>query len=79
MARIRVVDDVKFVSQMVADIFEKRGHEVLVATSGAQALALANRHTPDLVLLDIAMPRMDGIEVARQLLRDLLIERGLGR
>ena len=53
------------------DIFRTRlaaqGYEILVATDGEEALAKATEQAPDLILLDIMMPKMDGIEVCRQL------------
>jgi CheY-like chemotaxis protein len=67
MARLLVVDDVKFILQMVAGIFREHGHEVLTADNGPDALEIAERDRPDLVLLDVAMPGMDGLEVARRL------------
>lgn len=70
MARILVVDDVRFIMEMIASLFRSRGHEVFTATDGLEALDVARQERPDLVLLDIAMPGMDGIEVTRQLRRE---------
>src|SRR3972149_2427910 len=53
------------------DIFQTRlavhGYEILTATDGEQALAIAREKQPDLILLDVMMPKMDGIEVCRRL------------
>ncbi len=70
MARILVVDDVKFITQMLKAVFEEKGHRVTTASSGAEALIKARDEQPELVLLDIAMPEMDGIEVTRRLKAD---------
>lgn len=67
MARILVVDDVKFISQMLAGIFEGHGHRVRIATDGSEALSIAREFCPELILMDVSMPDMDGVEVARQL------------
>ncbi|RKF20217.1 diguanylate cyclase [Alginatibacterium sediminis] len=62
-----LVDDTR-TEQLVTSTFLKAlGHEVVIAGSGAQALQLFQQHQPDLVLLDIVMPEMDGYEVVRQL------------
>jgi class 3 adenylate cyclase/CheY-like chemotaxis protein len=59
---------------MNVDILKTRlavhGYELLTATDGAEALALASAHHPDLILLDIMMPRIDGIEVCKRLKAD---------
>lgn len=70
MARVLVVDDVRFILQMIASIFRDQGHEVLTAENGPDAIEMAKSERPDLILLDIAMPGMDGVEVARELRAD---------
>lgn len=70
MARILVVDDVKFITQMLKAVFEEKGHRVITASSGAEAITKAREEQPELVLLDIAMPEMDGIEATRRLKAD---------
>lgn len=67
MARVLVVDDVRFILQMIASIFRDQGHDVLTADNGEAAIETALTERPDLILLDIAMPGMDGVDVARQL------------
>jgi DNA-binding response OmpR family regulator len=68
--RILVVDD----NETNRDILEARltanGYEVLHAGDGEEALAMASRHRPDLILLDIMMPKLDGIEVCRRIKAD---------
>jgi class 3 adenylate cyclase/CheY-like chemotaxis protein len=64
-ATILVVDDVEKNVRLLADILAARGYAVLTAFSGAEALAVVEARRPDLVLLDVMMPGMDGYEVCR--------------
>ena len=68
--RILIADD----NPMNLDIFQTRlavhGYEILTASDGAEALAIARDKQPDLILLDVMMPKMDGFEVCRQLKGD---------
>ena len=68
--RILVAEDEPAVARLYAAYAESRGHRVLVAEDGARTLAAAAAERPDLVLLDIAMPRLDGRDVLRQLKAD---------
>jgi CheY-like chemotaxis protein len=65
--RVLVVDDNRDVANSVAALLRLLGHTVLPAYDGATALALAANFKPDVAILDISMPGMDGFEVARQL------------
>jgi len=65
--RILVVDDTEEIGDMTRLILQAEGHEVLTARSGEEALALLELERPDLLLLDINMPGMDGWEVLRLL------------
>ncbi len=67
MARILVVDDVRFISQMIAGVFERIGHAVDTAADGEEALKKALAMIPDLIVMDVAMPKLDGLEVTRRL------------
>ena len=64
---ILVVDDDDMVRAMVTHVLEREGYRVLKAADGASALALYEAEKPDLVVLDIAMPHMSGMEVAARL------------
>lgn len=67
MATVLVVDDDPHIRDLLRLYVTRDGHRVVFATDGAQAIAVANQHTPDLVLLDIMLPGIDGLEVCRQL------------
>jgi class 3 adenylate cyclase len=69
-ARILVVDDVADNVEILRMRLSSLGYEVIVAVDGEQALASVRRELPDLVLLDIMMPKIDGLEVVRQLKAD---------
>ncbi len=62
---ILVVDDSPTVRKLISGKLEKCGHEVISAVDGMDALAKINESVPDLVLLDITMPRMDGYQVCK--------------
>ena len=66
-ADILVVDDNPANLRLLVNILADEGYAVRVATSGAQALELAAAHSPDLILLDVMMPGMNGIEVCERL------------
>jgi len=69
-ARILVVDDEAAIRDYETALLSELGHEVLTAADGAEALRLAREKQPHLVLLDIMMPELSGIEVCRQLRAD---------
>ncbi|HEY0661143.1 MAG TPA: diguanylate cyclase [Lysobacter sp.] len=68
-ARLLVVDDQPINIRVLHEIFSV-DHDVFMATSGEQALAFCRETPPDLVLLDVVMPQMDGLEVCRALKRE---------
>jgi two-component system response regulator MprA len=65
--RVLVVDDDAPVRRMLARTLEAEGHDVTAVADGGMALAEVERSTPDLVILDVAMPGMDGLAVCRRL------------
>jgi CheY-like chemotaxis protein len=67
VALILVVDDDPGIRRSLSRVFERRGHQLLVADDGGQGLRVWREHKADVVLLDIHMPEMDGIEVLVQL------------
>src|SRR5499425_106444 len=66
-ATVLVVDDSPVNIQVVVRTLDGTGHRILVATNGKSAVEIANRIHPDLILLDVMMPEMDGFEVCRTL------------
>src|SRR5262249_52975071 len=60
--RVMIVDDELEVRLVLSEFLSGRGYDVMVAESGAQALALLTGEAPDVVLLDVTMPEMDGVE-----------------
>ena len=67
MTRIVVVDDETALVELVRSYLEHEQYEVLTATDGRAALDLARTSQPDLVVLDVMLPVLDGLEVCRQL------------
>jgi len=73
MATILVIDDDEMVARTIELSLRHSGLQVSVAHSGVAGLKMARRESPDLVILDIIMPAMDGYEVCRQLRTDPLL------
>ncbi len=65
--KILVVDDQPQILSLMREILEAQGYEVLTADNGLEALELYQRHRPSFTLTDISMPRMDGLELLRQI------------
>lgn len=70
-ARILVVDDIEANRKLLAAKLEAQYHSVLLASNGPQALEMASEHKPEIILLDVMMPGMDGYEVCRRLKANL--------
>jgi DNA-binding response OmpR family regulator len=67
---ILVVDDEPEIVRLVRDYLENAGFGVIAAADGTEALRAARQHRPDLVILDLNLPSVDGLDVARSLRRD---------
>lgn len=67
MAKILVVDDSPTEIHVLQTMLEKNGHQVLVASSGEDGIVAAKDQQPDLVLMDVVMPGMNGFQATRQL------------
>ncbi|MDD5018984.1 MAG: response regulator [Candidatus Omnitrophica bacterium] len=68
--RLLIVDDEPDVLKLLGERLSKAGYDVIKASTGKEAIALAQKKVPDLIVLDIAMPGMDGSEVANVLRSD---------
>lgn len=67
MAKILVIDDVIPTLDTVAQMLKRGGHEVITATDGRKGVQLYKESSPDLVVTDLLMPEMDGLETIREL------------
>jgi two-component system, OmpR family, response regulator MtrA len=66
-SRVLVADDDQDILALVTAVLERSGHDVIAVQDGAQALACVHAENPDLLVLDISMPEVDGLEVLRRL------------
>ena len=67
MARILIVDDSPTQTLSLAKIVKKHGHETLTAKDGAEGVEMAKAELPDLVLMDVVMPGVNGFQATRQI------------
>ncbi len=67
---ILIIDDSKLVLKVTSDILHKDGHNIITAQTGKDGLELARTGNPDLIILDIVMPDMDGYDVLKELKKD---------
>ncbi len=67
--KILVVDDERKILSLVRAYLEREGYRVIEATDGHQALEAFHRGAPDLIILDIMLPKVDGLEVCREIRR----------
>lgn len=70
MARILIVDDSSTETFRFKEILTKHGYDVLEASNGADGVTLAKAEQPDLVLMDVVMPGVNGFQATRQITRD---------
>ena len=70
MARVLIVDDSPTETYKMSSILSKHGYEVLTAESGEDGVSVAKQQLPDVVLMDIVMPGLNGFQATRQLSRD---------
>jgi DNA-binding response OmpR family regulator len=69
-SKVLVIEDSPYLSELLTDMLTMKGYEAIVAPSGREAIQLAFSHKPDLILLDIRLPDIDGYEVYRRLRED---------
>lgn len=67
MAKVLIVDDSPTETYKLTSMLEKNGHSVITAEAGEAGVAIAKREIPDLVLMDIVMPGLNGFQATRQL------------
>jgi two-component system, OmpR family, alkaline phosphatase synthesis response regulator PhoP len=67
MKQILVVDDEPRIAEICRDYLERAGFKVMIAANGVDALTLARTKQPDLIVLDLGLPKMDGLDVTRSL------------
>jgi CheY-like chemotaxis protein len=67
MAKVLLVEDNEMNRDMLSRRLERRGYQMLIACDGEQGLALAQRERPDLILMDMSLPALDGWEATRRL------------
>lgn len=70
MTRILIVDDSPSQLLGIKRIVEKLGHEAITAEDGAEAVEAAREHLPDLILMDVVMPNLNGFQATRTITRD---------
>ena len=70
MAKLLVVDDSPTELHLMKTVLSRHGHQVLEASSGDQGVAMSAEHLPDLVLMDIVMPGLNGFQATRQISRN---------
>jgi len=75
MAKVLIVDDSRVYRFSLRRLVQDLGHEVLVAKSGEQAIDMAREHQPQLILMDIVMPGINGYQAKRLLAKDSATER----
>ncbi len=69
MARILIVDDSPTEIRKISTILERNNHQVITADNGADGVAVARSEKPDLILMDVVMPGLNGFQATRQLTR----------
>lgn len=67
MKKVLIVDDEVDVVEVVTVLLEHEGYQIMKAYDGKEALEIVDKETPDLIILDIMMPEIDGVEVCRRL------------
>lgn len=64
--KILIIEDEQNISNFISTVLSSNHYDTLVASSGAEALSMISSHCPDLIILDLGLPDMDGLEVLRQ-------------
>lgn len=72
MAKILVIDDEEGIRHLLDTLLSRKGYTVVLAGSGRKGLELFRRERPDVVVLDLKMPEMDGVSVLKQIRHRLI-------
>ena len=72
MALVLIVDDSPTEQHVIARLLEKHGFETVVANDGEEAISIAEQSRPDVILMDVVMPGMNGFQATRQLAKNPL-------
>ena len=67
MEKILVVEDEKSIAHFISTVLANNGYEAMQARSGSEAISMISSHCPDLIILDLGLPDMDGLDILRQL------------
>lgn len=67
MAKILVIDDSKTIREVTKETLEEAGHSVIMAEDGNLGLEMARKENPDLIILDVMLPKLDGYQICRML------------
>jgi CheY-like chemotaxis protein len=70
MAKILIIDDDLDITESIQVILNSKGHEVSTAPDGEEGISAVRQNKPDLIILDVLMPKMDGFAVARKIKSD---------
>ena len=65
--KVLVIEDEKSISHFISAILNNNGYEALQARTGAEAMSMISSHCPDLIILDLGLPDMDGMDILRQI------------
>lgn len=69
MALVLIVDDASFMRLRLRRVVTEQGHDVIEAGNGLEAVEMYKEHKPDVVLMDITMPEMDGLEALKEIVK----------
>ena len=70
MARILVVDDSPTETHKIVNLLARQGHQVLTASTGSDGVTMASAEQPDIILMDVVMPGINGFQATRQITRN---------
>lgn len=74
MKKVLIVDDEPNIIMSLEFLMKKSGYEIFIARDGEEALQILNKQTPDIVILDIMMPKVDGYEVCQYIKKERQME-----